>query len=55
MFDVTRFFLDCPFLNFIENPTNKVYIKIDGNGDDSSNIRIKVDNFYVPVLVDSEY
>ena len=54
LFDVTRFFMDCPFLNLAQNPNNKVYISVDGDGDDSSHIRIKVDNFYVPVLVDAE-
>lgn len=54
LFDVTRFFMDCPFLNLVKNPNNKVYIRVDGGGDDSSNIQIKVDNFYIPVLVDAE-
>ena len=52
LFDVTRFFLDCPFLDFEHHPDNKVYISVDGGGDDSEHIRIKVKNFYVPVLVD---
>lgn len=52
LFDVTRFFLDCPFLDFEHHSDNKVYISVDGGGDDSSHIRIQVKNFYVPVLVD---
>lgn len=54
LFDVTRFFLDCPFLDFEHHPDNKVYISVDGGGDDSEHIRIKVDNFYIPVLVDAK-
>ena len=53
MFDVTRFFLDCPFLDFVNHPDNKVFISVDdGGSNDSEHIRIHVDNFYVPVLVD---
>ena len=49
--DVTRFFYDCPFLDFINNPNNRVRIQLDGGGtNDSSNMKIKVDNFYLPVL-----
>ena len=54
LFDVTRFFLDCPFLDFEHHPDNKVFIRVDGGGDDSSNIRIKVDYFHIPVLVDAK-
>lgn len=54
LFDVTRFFKDCPFLDFEHHPDNKVFIRVDGGGDDSSNIRIKVDYFHVPVLVDAK-
>ena len=55
MFDVTRFFLDCPFLDFVNHPDNKVFISVDdGGSNDSEHIRIHVDNFYVPVLVDAK-
>ena len=49
--DITRFFYDCPFLDFVNNPDNRVQIQLDGSGsNDSGNMKIKVDNFYIPVL-----
>ena len=55
LFDVTRFFLDCPFLDFVNQPDNKVLISVDdGGSNDSTHIRIHVDNFYVPILVDAK-
>ena len=53
--DVTRFFYDCPFLDFVNNPNNRVRIQLDGSGsNDSGNIKIEVDNFYLPILTDVE-
>lgn len=54
LIDVTRFFYDCPFLDFINNKTNKVFIGIDGGGGDEKNLRLEIDNFYLPVLVNEE-
>lgn len=55
LFDVTRFFKDCPFLDFEHYPDNKVLISVDDEGsNDSSHIRIKVNYFCVPVLVDAK-
>lgn len=55
LIDITRFFYDCPFLDFINNPNNCVQIKLDGSGsNDSGNMEIKVDNFYIPVLTNVE-
>lgn len=54
LIDVTRFFYDCPFLDFENNKTNKVFIGIDGGGGDEKNLRLEIDNFYLPVLVNEE-
>lgn len=54
LIDVTRFFYDCPFLDFEHNKTNKVFIGIDGGGGDEKNLRLEIDNFYLPVLVNEE-
>ncbi len=55
LIDITRFFYDCPFLDFINNPNNCVQIKLDGSGsNDSGNMEIKIDNFYIPVLTNVE-
>lgn len=54
LIDVTRYFYDCPFLNLENDTTNKVYIGLDGKGNDEKHLRIKVDNFYLPVLVNKE-
>ena len=55
LIDITRFFYDCPFLDFINNPNNCVQIKLDGSGsNDSSNMEIKIDNFYIPILTNVE-
>jgi hypothetical protein len=54
LIDVTRFFYDCPFLDFEHNKTNKVRIGIDGGGGDEKNLRLEIDNFYLPVLVNEE-
>jgi hypothetical protein len=51
---VTRFFYDCPFLDFEQNKTNKVRIGIDGGGGDEKNLRLEIDNFYLPVLVNEK-
>ena len=54
LIDVTRFFYDCPFLDFINDKTNKVFIGIDGGGGDEKNLRLQIDNFYLPVLVNEK-
>lgn len=54
LIDVTRFFYDCPFLDFEHNKTNKVRIGIDGGGGDEKNLRLEIDNFYLPVLVNEK-
>lgn len=54
LIDVTRFFYDCPFLDFEHNKTNKVRIGIDGGGGDEKNLRLQIDNFYLPVLVNEK-
>lgn len=54
LIDVTRFFYDCPFLDFEHNKTTKVLIGIDGGGGDEKNLRLQIDNFYLPVLVNEE-
>ena len=54
LIDVTRFFYDCPFLDFEHNKTTKVLIGIDGGGGDEKNLRLQIDNFYLPVLVNEK-
>ena len=54
LINVTRFFYDCPFLDFENNKTNKVFIGIDGGGGDEKNLRLEIDNFYLPVLVNEK-
>ena len=54
LIDVTRFFYDCPFLDFEHNKTTKVLIGIDGGGGDEKNLRLEIDNFYLPVLVNEK-